>query len=465
VQGRCGKLPRLPRGVSPAPAETLVGDDARDQEIGEIKRCNHKQRAFGWLVAAVAAFALVPSAGSSIETHRPRIIAAPRIAGLAVQGQVLSASRGRWSGAPRKYRYAWQRCGKTRKSCRKTAGARGARHLISARDVGSRIRLVVTASNGAGAASASSARTAVVRAVGGSPTKSPPRPSGYFNLQPVGSWSHLPSDSWCATLIRRSSWEPRRDNYKRNHIVPDPRAVHAAFAARPLARDGNYDRRWDSWLLRRVDGQFTGTTDEIFQWAACKWGLADNVLRGIAVDESTWYQYLTYPSGRCVRNYGCGDMISTATAATTTYCNAVATVGGYDYQKDFGAGICPETWSIVGIKSWQAPSWGVMPGNQNGTFPFNRNSTSFAVDYVASQLRGCYEGWERWLTKTRGDIWGCVGAWYSGDWHTGDASAYISRVQREIANHTWLERDWPTDHPHCSSTHGCPGPDPLKPAP
>ena len=49
--------------------------------------------------------------------------------------------------------------------------------------------------------------------------------------------------------------------------------------ARPLAVDNNYDLRWDSWLLPRVDGQFEGTTDEIFQWAACKWGLPDDLLR------------------------------------------------------------------------------------------------------------------------------------------------------------------------------------------
>jgi hypothetical protein len=421
-----------------------------------------KQRMFSWLVAGLGAFALVPTAGSTnVKTHPPRIIAAPRISGLAVQGQLLFAFPGRWSGHPTKYRYAWQRCSKRGKSCRRAVGAKRASHLVSARDVGHRIRLVVTAFNRAGARSASSARTAVVGSVASpAPMKSPPPPSGYFSLQPVGTWSRLPSDSTCATRVHRSSWEPRPDNYKRNHIVPDAHAVHVALAARPLARGGNYDQRWDSWLLRRVDGQFTGTTDEIFQWASCKWGLADNVLRAIAVRESTWYQYETYRSGRCVNTWGCGDLFSARSSASAVYCDTLAQYG-YDYQPDLGPGLCPKTFSIVGVMSWEAPSWGVMPGNQNGTFPFNRNSTAFAVDYLGSELRGCYEGWERWLTKARGDIWGCVGAWYSGDWHSGAADGYISRVQREIANHTWLKRDWPSIRPPCSSTYGCPGPDPL----
>ena len=267
-------------------------------------------------------------------------------------------------------------------------------------------------------------------------------------------------------MVHRSPWEPRPDNYKRNHVMPDAAAVHKAFAVRPLAVDNNYDPRWDTWLLQRVDGHFTGTTDEIFQWAACKWGLSDNMLRAIAVRESTWYQYLTYPSGRCVTNWGCGDMVSTPTAASRTYCNAVARFG-YDYQKDFGTGICPETFSIVGVMSWEAPSWGQMPDNQNGTFPFNRNSTAFAVDYLGAYLRGCYQGWERWLadggnrTYTAGQIWGCVGSWYSGDWLSPAANRYISLVRAELANHTWLKPGWRSNRPGCSATYGCPGPDPY----
>ncbi|MFN2589200.1 MAG: Ig-like domain-containing protein [Actinomycetota bacterium] len=294
---------------------------------------------------------------------------------------------------------------------------------------------------------------------------SPPPAGGYFGLVPVGQWSSLPSGTACTTLVHRSSWEPRPDNTKRNHIVPDPGAVRDSFAARPRAREGAYDSRWDTWLLARVDGQFTGTTDEIFQWAACKWGLPDDLVRAIAVRESTWYQYLTYPSGRCVINWGCGDMFTASSQASLVYCNSVAK-HGYDYQTDFGSGICPKTFSIVGVMSWQDPAWGAYPDNQNGTFPFNRNSTAFAVDYLSAHLRGCFEGWEWWLkgsgTKTyaAGDIWGCVGTWYAGDWHSDAANGYISRVQTEMNNRPWLSSTWASIKPGCT-TYGCPGPDPL----
>jgi hypothetical protein len=296
---------------------------------------------------------------------------------------------------------------------------------------------------------------------GSAPASTAPSAAGYFTLAPVGVWSSLPSDSSCAARVRRSSWEPRPDNTRANHTLVDAAAVHRAFAARPVSGGNSTDVRWDNWLLQRVDGQFTGTTDEIFQWAACKWGLSDNSLRAIAVRESTWYQYESYPSGRPVIDWGMGDQMPAGTSGAKTFCDMVATFGR-DYQKDFGAAICPRTYGIVGVMSWQDPKWGQMPANQNGTFPFNRRSTAFAVDYLASQLRGCYNGWEFFLRDSgayqAGDMWGCIGAWYAGDWHSADANAYISRVSKELANRTWLESDWPTIRPSCSATYGCPVP-------
>ena len=37
-----------------------------------------------------------------------------------------------------------------------------------------------------------------------------------------------------------------------------------------------------------MSGRFRGTTDEIIQWAAHKHGIAENVVRAVAVKESWW---------------------------------------------------------------------------------------------------------------------------------------------------------------------------------
>jgi hypothetical protein len=289
----------------------------------------------------------------------------------------------------------------------------------------------------------------------------PPRRAGYFKTTAAGTWRKLPGGTACAHRVHQSTWEPRADNSGPNNRMPSVRKVHAAFAARPRSGSGSFKHRWDTWLLPRVTGHYTGTTDEIFQWAACKWGLADNLLRAVAVRESTWYQYEIYPSGRCVTDWGCGDMVGSPSPATERFCSLISR-RGHDYQADYGSGICPETFSIAGVMSWEDPEWGRMKGNQNGTFPFNRDSTAFAVDYLAADLRGCYEGWEPWLSDAgpvayrAGDIWGCVGAWYAGEWRTDRALGYVHRVRRELRDRTWLKSVWKDVGPSCSPAYGCP---------
>jgi hypothetical protein len=295
----------------------------------------------------------------------------------------------------------------------------------------------------------------------GALSSAPPRRSGYFKTRPVGAWDDLPGGRRCTRTVHRSTWEPRPDNAGPNSRMPRVGRVHRAFENRPRSLQHTYHRRWDRWLLPRVTGHFTGRTDEVFQWAACKWGISDNVLRAIAVRESTWFQHEIYPSGRCVVEWGCGDFFETPSAASSAYCDAIARQGR-DYQLDFGAGNCPKTFSIVGVMSWQDPEWGAMRANQNGTFPFNRDSTAFAVDYLGATLRGCYEGWILWLADagpaayTRGDLWGCVGTWYSGEWRSAAALGYIGNVRRELADRTWLQPGWEDVRPACSPDYGCP---------
>jgi hypothetical protein len=331
-----------------------------------------------------------------------------------------------------------------------------------------RIAVVVTATVVCGSAAGVVVHNRIVTPAQTGVSASPPPPAGYFRLRAAGSWSTLPADQVCASRVHRSKWEPRPMNSKRNHVMPDEAAVHQALLERPRNTTGAYDPRWDSWLLPRVTGHFRGTTDEILQWAACKWGLPDNLLRAIAVRESNWYQYPTYLSGRCVAHWGCGDSFSRSDEATKTYCQELARYG-YDYQGDDGLALCPKTFSIMGVMAWQAPDWGPMLGNQNGTFPFSRDSTAYAADYVGAYLRGCLEGWEVWLAHTgnhrytSGQLWGCVGSWYSGSWHGPAGNTYIANVRREWRSHTWLKVVWPLVGPGCSADYGCISTDPLKP--
>jgi hypothetical protein len=276
----------------------------------------------------------------------------------------------------------------------------------------------------------------------------PPPAGGIFSLQPTGAWSSLPSGARCASVVRRSSWEPRPENRTANTTVVDPRAVRTAFQAAPRSIGHAYAAHWDTWLLPRVDGAFTGTTDEILQWAACKWGLPDDLLRAIAVRESTWYQSLTYGDGSCMPSRGCGDEV-----ADPEWCR---------YISGFGTAYtspCPSTFGIVGVRSRSGvDAW---PHHNNGTFPFNRDSTAFAADYLGAELRGCYEGWVTWLQHVgaryrAGDLDGCIGLWFAGEWHSPAADAYAERVRAEQQAKSWLSEAFATPQYQCDPIAGCP---------
>src|ERR1043165_2390534 len=87
----------------------------------------------------------------------------------------------------------------------------------------------------------------------------------------------------CANSIIRSSWEPRPDNSTANHTVGD-----GSYSWGPPATDPS----WAPWAkrFRLVQGKFTGTTTEMFSWAACRWGIDENLLRAVGVIEPYGHQ-------------------------------------------------------------------------------------------------------------------------------------------------------------------------------
>ncbi|HUF83979.1 MAG TPA: PKD domain-containing protein, partial [Acidimicrobiia bacterium] len=85
----------------------------------------------------------------------PENTSPPAISGTAQAGQTLTASPGSWSGTePISYAYEWSRCDEIGSDCAPIAT--GQRYTATADDVGSTLRVEVTASNSAGSATASS---------------------------------------------------------------------------------------------------------------------------------------------------------------------------------------------------------------------------------------------------------------------------------------------------------------------
>ena len=90
----------------------------------------------------------------------PANVSPPLVTGKPARGQTLSGAPGTWTGAS-SISYRWERCASS--GCTPIAGASARQLRLGTADVGSRIRVVVTATGPTGAtASAASAQTAVV---------------------------------------------------------------------------------------------------------------------------------------------------------------------------------------------------------------------------------------------------------------------------------------------------------------
>jgi autotransporter family porin len=214
----------------------------------------------------------------------------------------------------------------------------------------------------------------------------------HFSTLPPGS--ALPSDATCAAEVR-SAAETRSKNNTANHTKGTQKNLTTPYP-----------------LFSRVDGNFTGTTDEIIQWAACKWGIDEDIVRAQSAAESWWDQS------------SIGDFASDSTAC----------VPGHGIGVDGHPGQCPDSGGLLSL---------TYRYYQNG-FPEAMTSTAYNVDYVLAWWRACYEGQITWLNTVdrgsqyaAGDAWGCVGTWYAGRWHTAAAEGYITTVKNYLAEKVW----------------------------
>lgn len=206
--------------------------------------------------------------------------------------------------------------------------------------------------------------------------------------------SKLPTDAECASRVERNSWEPRPDNAIANHTMPD-QPLRLPPWPDYFAADVNTS------IVPRIDGAFTGTTDEIIRWGACKWGFDAQLVRAIAVAESDWNQsqlgdYENDPS-LCVGDY---------------------------------ASPCPTSFGLLQIKHIYRP----------GSYPDSQLSTSFNIDYGLAVIRACFEGSVLYLDDTDygpGDFWGCAGWHFSGYWKDQPAKEYIGRVETALSEQRW----------------------------
>ncbi len=111
--------------------------------------------------------------------------------------------------------------------------------------------------------------------------------------RPVGAPSHFRTLAPGASLPRGG----RCAAWVRSRPLPERKAVNRPFnqvtghrVGSGLFDPGATDPRANSRITARIDGGFTGTTQEILRWAACKWGIDEDLVYAQAAVESWWRQ-------------------------------------------------------------------------------------------------------------------------------------------------------------------------------
>ncbi|HEV7640012.1 MAG TPA: hypothetical protein VGO39_03975 [Gaiellaceae bacterium] len=116
-------------------------------------------RPIGAAVTAKYAHAIAAHIGTEL---MPVGVTPPGITGTAQQGQTLTATPGTWSATDATVGYQWQRCDAAGANCAAVPGATTSTYAVTTADVGTTLRVVVTATNRFGSAPATSAQTGVV---------------------------------------------------------------------------------------------------------------------------------------------------------------------------------------------------------------------------------------------------------------------------------------------------------------
>ena len=195
------------------------------------------------------------------------------------------------------------------------------------------------------------------------------------------------SDAAAAKKVVRGAFEPRPANAGATHRVPTKAQLRA------------FHRQSDQPYSKYVTGRFRGTTDEVLQWVGAKWGLAPDLVRAVAAKES-WWRMTTVGDN--------GDSFGLLQVRRPYHCR--------------GTRVC-------------------------GLF---RRDAALNADYWGSIVRSYYDGRQPWLNTVggngaryaAGDLWGSIGAWFSGRWHDGGAEQYVGAVKDYMAKRIWRTRDF-----------------------
>lgn len=215
----------------------------------------------------------------------------------------------------------------------------------------------------------------------------------HFNTLPPHSM--LPTDAQCAALIPVTPETVAQNSAANNFALAA--ADFGTFYAHPF---------WFTYSIpsytNRVLGDYSGSTDMILRWAACKWGIDEDVVRAQAWVESGWVE--GGPTYTATNQAGWGDKRTLQSQCQTPAWNGWLQPPG-------------ECWQSCGILQTKVFNFNVWPAACA--------STAFNADFRMAYQHACMNGNgpSSFLSDipvsgyptypngtTRQMLWGCMGA-------------------------------------------------------
>jgi hypothetical protein len=245
---------------------------------------------------------------------------------------------------------------------------------------------------------------------------SPPAPTsiGCPVARPQASWrapgSPPLSDAQAAACVTRSG-ENRPQNANQNAKLPTAAELDAFRTARDAGgrTPAQYNRNF-AHVTGAAAAYGLRSTDDLIEWAAYKWGIPEDLVRGQMVMESGWSMLQK------------GDRRDWTSAVSSLY-PALAVIDA------------DSVWESLGIAQirWRH----TIPWNP-GVEPLRWQSTAFALDYSQALIRYYYDGLCSWCGAgyVAGDADGAYRSYVSGSWT--DGQWYADGVRSNAASKPWL---------------------------
>jgi hypothetical protein len=239
-------------------------------------------------------------------------------------------------------------------------------------------------------------------------------PTGCTVARPQTTWrapgSRPLTDAEAAACVARSG-ENRPQNVNQNATAPTAAELGAFHTARdsygrtPAEYNPNFASVTGAAALHGLR-----STDDIIEWAAYKWGIPEDFVRGQMVMESGWSMLQK------------GDRRDWPAPVAHLY-------------PELAVIDADSVWESLGIAQirWRHS----VPWNP-GVEPLRWQSTGFALDYSQALIRYYYDGRCDWCGDgyVAGDPDGAYRAYVSGSWHEGQW--YADGVRHNAATKPWL---------------------------